>query len=89
MSRLHKLREGTWVVHTHGEGWQAMELGVVRTLPNGSRGGSYHPIPQGLPGILLGPLVQTSSRRTKVGQLVRVLWMGRVFLCNEEDIERA
>ena len=84
-----RLRTGDWVVHTHDDGWQAMELGVVRTLPNGSRGGSYHPIPRHLPGILLGPLVRTSSTRTRASRLVQVLWMGRVFLCSEDDIESA
>lgn len=80
---------GSWVVHKRPDGWQALELGVVRTLANGSKGGSYHPIPAGLPGILLGQVEQTTSRRTRASRLVRVLWMGRVFLCSEDDIERA
>ena len=82
-------RTGTWVVQAHGDGWSAMELGVVRTLPSGARGGSYVPIPLGLPGVVLGPLVQTSSRRTRASSLFRVLWMGRVFVCGPDDVSPA
>lgn len=79
---------GTWVVHVRDPAWSALELGATRTLSNGSIGGNYHPIPRELPGIVLGPLVATSSKRTKAGGLLRVLWMGRVFICGHEDIRR-
>lgn len=98
MTRARMLPRGTWVVHTRAEDWSAMELGTVRTLSSGIRGAAYHHIPQELPGILLGPL---ASRRRRAAvepgsfeaswennPLVRVLWMGRIFLCGLDDIMR-
>ena len=84
-------REGTWVVHTRAEDWRAMELGTVQTLPSGIRGATYHHIPQGLPGIFLGRLATKRARGTKPRQnpLVKVLWMGKVFMCGMDDIMRA
>ncbi len=79
---------GNWVVQDRGAEWAALELGAVRTLPNESPRGNYIHIPPGLPGIVLGPLVETSSKRTPPGSLLRVLWMGRVFLCSPNDIRR-
>ena len=81
----------TWVVHNRGPDWQVLELGATRRLSNGAVGGSYHPIPEGLPGIFLGRLPggfldRLPSRRGK-NSLVTVLWMGRVFLCHLDDLE--
>ena len=88
------LPRGCWVVHTRAEGWSAMELGTVQTLPTGTQGASYHPIPQGLPGIFLGRLAKGPRRgrakksAQRLNPLVKVLWMGRVFLCALDDLRR-
>lgn len=82
------LSVGNWVVQDRGEDWSAIELGAIRALPNGSKGGNYVRIPPELPGIVLGPLIETSSKKVKVGKLLRVLWMGKVFLCNPDDLRR-
>jgi hypothetical protein len=91
------LPRGCWVVHTRAEDWQAMELGTVQTLPSGVRGAAYHHIPQGLPGIFLGRLAKTRRRSRGPGSglrgprlnpLVKVLWMGRVFMCALDDVTR-
>lgn len=79
---------GNWVVQDRGEDWSALELGVIRTLSNGSKGGNYVHIPPELPGLVLGPLTETSSKKVKGGKLLRVLWMGRVFLAGPDDLRR-
>lgn len=72
-----------------------MELGTVQTLASGVRGAAYHHIPRGLPGIFLGRLAKNPRRRAAQGPvqrqnpLVKVLWMGKVFLCALDDIEKA
>jgi hypothetical protein len=75
------------VVHVRDPEWSALELGAMRTLSNGSKGGSYHHIPRELPGIFLGRLGVGAPGRKK-STLVRVLWMGRVFLCSMSDLAR-
>ena len=86
MTRM--LPRGTWVVHTHGDLWQAMELGTVVRYSSGVKGGRYVHIPPELPGIFLGPLIDRHPRGRRKNNLVRVLWMGCVFLCNLDDVRR-
>jgi len=63
-------------------------MGATRRRSNGAVGGSYHPIPEGLPGIFLGRLPSRGHhRRRGKDSLVTVLWMGRVFLCHLDDLE--
>ena len=76
---------GTWVQHVRGPDWHAMELGAIRTFANGSKGGTYWSVSPGLPGIFLGRLYGRTKRRT---DLVTVLWMGRVLLCNLSDLKQ-
>lgn len=82
---VRMLPRGCWVVHTRDEGWSAMELGAA-----------YHPIPRGLPGIFLGRLAKSPRRRSlkggpsmqRLNPLVKVLWMGKIFLCALDDVTR-
>jgi hypothetical protein len=65
-----------------------MELGTVVSYSSGVKGGRYVHIPPELPGIFLGPLIDRPVRGRRKNNLVRVLWMGRVFLCNLSDLRR-
>jgi hypothetical protein len=65
-----------------------MELGTVVRYSSGVKGGRYFHIPPELPGIFLGPLIDRPVRGRRKNNLVRVLWMGRVFLCNLSDLRR-